>query len=63
VQIRIFKTSHRSRPRLSCRRPEGSSALNIPQRARQPTTVASMGVLVATLCHAPLFHRHKKGMT
>ena len=30
------------------------------QRTRQPTTVASIGLLVSTLCQAPLLHRHKK---
>src|SRR5580700_4049781 len=33
------------------------------QGARQPSTVTSMGVLVATLCQAPLVHRHRNGTT
>ena len=62
-EIRILKAGHFSRPRLSCRRSESSSAPDALQRARQPTTVASMGVLVATLCQTPLCHRHRNGMT
>jgi len=33
------------------------------QRTRQPTTVASMGLLVSTLCHVPPLHLHRNGMT
>jgi hypothetical protein len=33
------------------------------QRTRHPTTVASIGLPVSTLCQAPLLHRHKNGMT
>jgi hypothetical protein len=41
----------------------GFSCVQSRQRTRQPTTVASIGLLVSTLCQAPLLHRHKNGMT
>jgi hypothetical protein len=62
-----FKTSHRfstlyfvlARAAVARR----ISCVQSRQRTRQPTTVASIGLLVSTLCQAPLLHRHKNGMT
>jgi hypothetical protein len=54
------------RPRIqSCTGCRGSAdlAASSSQRTRQPRTVASIGLLVSTLCQAPLLHRHKNGMT
>ncbi len=66
-EIRLLEASHLfSTLYLALARPVGVGVIagsGSCQRTRQPMTVASIGLLVSTLCQAPLLHWHKNGIT